>query len=404
VYDLMIEAPGFKKFTQQGITVEVAQTARIDIALQVGAATESVTVTADATLLKTESAEQSTTMDADRINALPLNFANTQTGAIRNPLAFVTVSPGAWYQPGSQDLIKVNGLPTTSFKIMLDGQDATNALTQTTTNHNQPSVEAVEEFTLQTSNFAAEFGQVGGGLFNFTAKSGANQLHGSLYDYFVNEDLNAGNPFTNSGNGHLVRPNAKKNDFGGSVGGPVVIPKVYDGHDKTFFFVNVESYLDRKVISGQFITVPTVAMRTGDFSSILTGRNLGTDPLGRPILENAIYDPNTARSVNGQTVEDVFPGNIIPKSAIDPVAAKVQALIPLPTNSNLVNNFAQFAPNPRTQIITTGKADHSTSNITRATSTVTPTDCRFLSPRIAISMSRLRQPGSISTTRFHLPC
>jgi hypothetical protein len=358
VYGVTVEAPGFKRFTQQGVTVEVAQTARVDIALQVGAASESVTVSADATLLKTESAEQSTTMDADRINALPLNFANTQTGAIRNPLAFVTVSPGAWYQPGSQDTIRVNGLPTTSFKIMLDGQDATNALTQATTNHNQPSVEAVSEFTLQTSNFAAEFGQVSGGLFNFTAKSGSNQFHGSAYDYFVNEDLNAGNPFTNSGNGHLVRPPAKKNDFGGTFGGPVVIPKVYDGHDKTFFFVNVESYLDRKVISGQFITVPTLPMRNGDFSSILTGRTLATDPLGRPIMENAIYDPATSRTVSGQTVEDPFSGNIIPPSRFDPVAAKVQALIPAPTNSNLVNNFAQFAPNPRTQIITTVKADH----------------------------------------------
>jgi hypothetical protein len=364
-YELSIEAPGFKKFTQIGITVEVAQTARVDITLQVGATTESITVSSDAALLKTESAEQSTTLDADRINSLPLNFANTQSGAIRNPLAFVTVSPGAWYQPGSQNTLRVNGLPTTSFKMMLDGQDATNALTQATTNHNQPSVEAVEEFTLQTSNFAAEFGQVSGGLFNFTAKSGTNQFHGSLYDYFVNEDLNAGIPFTNSGNGHLVRPNAKKNDFGGSVGGPVILPKLYDGHDKTFFFANVESYLDRKVISGQFITVPTLAMRNGDFGSILTSRQLNTDPLGRAIMENSIYDPSTARTVSGQTVEDVFPGNIIPKDRIDPVAAKVQALIPLPTNSNNINNYAQFAPNPRTQIISTVKVDHNLSSVSK---------------------------------------
>ena len=138
----------------------------------------------------------------------------------------------------------------------------------------------------------------------------------------------------------------------------MVIPKVYDGHDKTFFFVNIESYLDRKVISGQSITVPTLAMRNGDFSSILTGRMLAMDPLNRPIMENSIYDPGTARQASGQTVEDPFPVNVIPRSQIDPVAAKIQTLIPLPTNGNLVNNYAQFAPNPRTQIITTGKADH----------------------------------------------
>ncbi len=357
-YTVTIAAAGFRKLIHTGITVEVAQTVRVDMTLQVGAASDSVTISAEASLLKTESAEQSTTMDANRIDALPLNFANTQGGAIRNPLAFVTVSPGAWYQPQSQDTIRVNGLPTTSFKIVLDGQDATNSLTQATTNHNQPSVEGVEEFTLQTNNFAAEYGQVSGGLFNFTSKSGTNAFHGSLYDYFVNDDLNAGNPFTNNGNGHLVRPADKKNDFGATIGGPVIIPKLYNGHNKTFFFTNVESYLDKKVTSGVFFTVPTVAMRGGNFGSTLTGRTLATDPLGRQIMENSIYDPATARAYNGTTVEDPFPGNIMPVSRFDPVAAKIQALIPLPTNPGSVNNYAEFAPNPRTQILGTAKGDH----------------------------------------------
>lgn len=359
VYDISVEASGFKKLTQRGVTVEVAQTARIDLALQVGAASESITVQADATLLKTESAEQSTTISSERINALPLNFAATQGGAIRNPLAFVALSPGAWIQPGSQNTIRINGAPNTSFKIMLEGQDATNGLTQATTNHNQPSVEAIQEFTLQTSNFAAEFGQVSGGLFNFTAKSGTNRLHSAVYDYFVNEALNAGQPFTDAGNGRLIRPPSKKNDFGGTLGGPVVLPKLYNGRDRTFFFFNLEAYVDRKVISGQLITVPTLAMRNGDFSSVLTGRQLATDPLGRSILENTIYNPATQRVENGAVVRDPFIGNKIPVEMLDPVALKIQSLIPLPTNSNVVNNYSQFAPNPRTQILDGVKVDHS---------------------------------------------
>ncbi|MDQ1473405.1 MAG: hypothetical protein QOJ99_4885 [Bryobacterales bacterium] len=361
LYNITVEAPGFKKLIQSGVTVEVAQTARIDLALQVGAASESVTVSADATLLKTESAEQSTTISSERINALPLNFAATQGGAIRNPLAFVALSPGAWIQPGSQNTIRINGAPNTSFKIMLEGQDATNGLTQATTNHNQPSVEAIQEFTLQTSNFAAEYGQVSGGLFNFTAKSGTNRFHSAVYDYFVNEDLNAGQPFTDSGNGHLIRPPNKKNDFGGTLGGPVVIPKIYNGRDKTFFFFNLEAYVDRKVISGQLITVPTLAMRSGDFSSALTRRQLAVDPLGRPIFENTIYNPATQRVENGAVVRDPFPNNLIPASMFDPVALRIQNLIPLPTNPGVVNNYSQFAPNPRTQIIDGVKVDHSFS-------------------------------------------
>ena len=105
----------------------------------------------------------------------------------------------------------------------------------------EPSVEAVQEVAVQTSNYAAEFGQAGGGLFNFTMKSGTNQFHGSGYDYFVNEALNAGTPFTNDGNGHLLRPRQRRNDYGFSVGGPVWIPKVYNGHDKTFLLSSTGS-------------------------------------------------------------------------------------------------------------------------------------------------------------------
>jgi hypothetical protein len=360
VYELTIDSPGFKKFYRTGITVQVAQTARIDIVLQLGSANESITVSADATMLKTESAEQSTTISRERLLALPLYFGSGQGGgAIRNPLTFATLVPGAVYQTTSNNQIRVNGLPNQSFKVVLDGQDNTNPLTQQNANATMPSMEAVEEFTLQSSNFAAEFGQVVGGLFNFTTRSGGNQFHGGAFEYFTNEALNAGVPFTDNGKGGLVRPRTRKSDYGFSAGGPVWIPKVYNGHDKTFFYFTYEGYTDQKTAAGTLTTVPTTAMRNGDFSAIQTGRTLGTDTLGRSILENTIYDPATARVVNGQVVTDAFPGNRIPLNRIDPVAQKILSLVPQPINSGLINNWAPVYPNPKTQSIVSIKGDHS---------------------------------------------
>jgi hypothetical protein len=161
--------------------------------------------------------------------------------------------------------------------LRVEGQDATAMITNGNTSQTQPSVEATHEVAIQTSNYAAEFGQAGSGLFNITMRSGTNQFHGSVYDYFVNEALNAGWPYTDNGNGGLQRPRERRNDWGFSFGGPV-LTKFYDGHNKTFFFVNFEQY--RETTSNNFpITVPTLAYRNGDFREALTGRTLGTDGL-----------------------------------------------------------------------------------------------------------------------------
>src|SRR5439155_1546748 len=126
--------------------------------------------------------------------------------------------------------------------IRVEGQDSNNSRLMIRQDQVQPSVEALEEVSVQTSNFAAEYGQVSGGLFNFVAKSGTNQFHGSAFEYFVNEDLGAGIPYTNGGNGHLVRPKNRRHDYGGSVGGPVWIPKLYNGRNRTFFFFAYEKF------------------------------------------------------------------------------------------------------------------------------------------------------------------
>src|SRR6266567_3029911 len=314
-YSLTVQANGFKRFTQAGIEVQVAGTDRIDVSLQVGSTSESITISAEAPLLKTESAEQSTIVSGERINNLPLNFGGGggSTGSVRSPYLFNVLSPGVG-DNASGTGADVNGLQANTFRVQVDGQDATsqNDIGWTSTVA-QPSVDMIQEFSLQTSNFAAEFGQIGGGLYNFTTKSGTNELHGAAYEYFTNEDLDAYRPYT------YVNPRSRKNDFGGTLSGPVWLPRIYNGRNKTFFYFNIEFYRNTVNTMGNFITLPTGAMRGGDFSALITGNSLGADPLGRPILQNAIYDPSTARNVNGQLVTDPFPANVIPRARIDPV-------------------------------------------------------------------------------------
>ncbi len=362
VYDLTVEAAGFSKLEQKGIRVRVADTARVDVVLQVGATTESVTVTADAPLLSTESAAQSTTIGRDQLNQLPVNFA-IGAGAVRNPLSFLQLTPGASIM--GWNTVKINGAPTGTFKIIFEGQDSTSALDARVSDESQPSVEAIEEFTLQVSNYAAEFGQVGGGLFNFTSRSGTNDFHGTVYDYFAHEALNAGMPFTDNGSGGLVRARVRRHDMGANIGGPVILPKIYNGRQKTFFFFNYEMFRDIQRKFDGYATVPTDAYRGGDFSAALTGRNLGTDGLGRPILENVIYDPRSNRTVDGRIYRDPFAGNVIPKSAMDPVALKVQELFPKATGSGLVNNYEKRYQYRKIQDIPSIKIDHNFADNSR---------------------------------------
>ncbi len=237
-YELSITVPGFKKYTRSGLTVQVAETLRIDVSLEVGNATESVTVTEAATLLKTESGELSHNVPTETVDALPIMGIGSSvagSSAIRNPQAVAYLLPGAFVAENAN--LRINGAPGNTAAYRLEGQDASNGDAPTQQAQTQPSVDAIQEVTVQTSNFAAEYGQVGGGFFNYTMKSGTNQIHGSAYDYFVNEAFNAGTPWLG------VRPTARRNDYGFTVGGPVVIPHVYNGHDKTFFFFNWEQYL-----------------------------------------------------------------------------------------------------------------------------------------------------------------
>jgi len=355
-YELTVTAAGFEKYIQRGIGVQVVQVLRVDIVMKVGSATESVTVNADAALLRTENAEMSHNLSTERVDALPNSTTN-----VRDPFAFSGTMPGVTggvTGPAGSATIRVNGSPATTYRVLLDGQDITNANQDPShTLEQQPAVEALQEFTLQASNYSAEFGQITGGLFNFTTKSGTNGLHGVAFTFVRNEDLNAGRAYTSSGNGHHLRPYSRARNYGGGVGGPVVIPKIYNGRNKTFFFANLELYRTYGQTDG-YVTMPTVAMKAGNFSQALTGRALGTNPNGSAIAENMIFDPNTDQTVNGQITRTPFPGNIIPSTRFDPVALKIQnSWFPDPTNANLVNNWNQKFVTPEKRHIPSIKVD-----------------------------------------------
>ena len=265
-YTLTVDATGFKKFDRPGLVVQVAETARVDAVLEVGSSTETITVNTEAPLLKTESGEISHQVDYTAADLLPL-FTTNGTGAARsgsNPRSADRSEHTARRAQTTDTMLRINGLPSSSQTIMVEGMDATNGMWRQQNQNTQQGADAVQEVSVQTSNFAAEYGGAGGGYLNFTMKSGTNQYHGSGYDYFVNSALNAGLPFsancnqidncaTDPNSGH-IKNDIKRNDYGFTLGGPVRIPKIYNGKDKTFFFFNFEQFRQTTVTNNGIAT------------------------------------------------------------------------------------------------------------------------------------------------------
>ncbi len=367
-YEITVTAPGFKKFVRQNVRVPAAQTVAVDITLEVGAATESVTVSADVSLLKTESSDVSHNVTGDRLTALPiLPIGNgfSSSHGVRNPMAVANLAPGTFFDPNLN--IRVNGAPSNTESVRLDGQDATNGVVTFSQAQTQPSVEALQELSLQTSNYAAEYGQAGAGLINYTTKSGTNEYHGSGYDYIANEAFNAAQAYTHN------RPRLRRQNGGGTLGGPIRIPKIYNGRDRTFFFFNYEFFSEKGLISNQFPTVPTDAYRNGDFSALLAPplrRTLtppaggpSTDITGQPFLNGQIFDPSSQfTGADGRRVWQPFSNNQIPQARFDPSAVKVLNLIPRANLPGLVSNYNRPYPTDRYTSIPAVKIDHSFSS------------------------------------------
>jgi hypothetical protein len=341
-YDLKIGVPGFKTYEHKKFRLSAQQTLREDVTLEVGATTESVTVTAEASLLKMQSGEIVHNVTLSQFNNLPV-LPISQTGAgFRDPFGVARMLPGVSYTSGTTMVI--NGNPNNTVQFRLDGMTTgatggNRALTQFT----QPSTEAVQEMAIQTSNYAAEFGTAGGGVFNMVMKSGTNALHGSVYDYAVNEAFNAATPYTG------LKNTQRRHNYGITAGGPVIIPKVYNGRNRTFFFAGWEQYLENTTVTTTSPTVPIDAYRRGDFSTLLAVENRPVrvanqnyaDPLGRPVLSGMIFDPNTDRLQPSGSgfVRDQFPNNAIPLARFDPISVKVLQMVPNPTGVNASRGF-----------------------------------------------------------------
>lgn len=386
-YSVSVKVQGFKNYVHTNLTVGATQVLKEDVALQVGnATTDTVTVTAEASLLKTESGDMTHNVSLDNLNQLPLlgiGTANSGTSGVRNPYNSLQTLPGvtSYASSGQFTLNGLGGNVTETMRV--EGQDATSRLfgTYNYTQMAQPSADSIQEVAYQTSNYAAEFGQAGSVVINMTMKSGTNQFHGTGYEYFVNEDLNAGNPFSISTTGKgKYRPRNRRNDFGGTLGGPIYIPKIYNGHNKTFFFWNYEEFLEATQY-GFTDTVPTPAFLKGDFSAIspngtcslcaqygiqttaLGTPTIQTDALGRQMFANALYDPlSRATTSGGLGYANVFPNNQIPLARFDNVAQKVIALLPAATNNNLIGNYTANIGGNRYSAIPSIKIDHNLSD------------------------------------------
>ncbi len=324
-YVVSVEAPGFRRLVQRGLTLQINQQAQLDLQLQLGQVSESVEVTAAAPLLQSEASSLGTVVNEQLVNQLPLNG--------RNFVQLATLSPGVTgvgfaaggtimsgtrpddRRPGTE--IFSNGNREGSNNFLYDGIDNNERLTLSIVL--RPAVEAVREFKIQTNLYSADVGRNSGAVVDVITKSGTNQLHGSLFEFLRNSAMDARNFFNPKG---TFFPSFRLNQFGGSLGGPVVIPGLYRGKDRTFFFVDFEGFR-RTSQSLQLGNVPTLRMRQGDFSEA-----------------NTIYDPLTTRAnPAGGFLRDPFPGNIIPPNRWDPKSAILINAYPQPTTSGRFNNY-----------------------------------------------------------------
>jgi Carboxypeptidase regulatory-like domain len=346
-YELSVTVSGFKKYNHTNFHLAAGQTLGEDIGLQVGQSTESVTISAEASLLQTESSEVSGNFTLKQLADLPLLTVGATNDGVRDYFSASRLLPGVQYCDsatcpggGSGNAITVtviNGTPNNSLGTRLDGatMNPTSSRLGGATMETQSSSDAVQEVNILTSSFAPEFGAGLGAVVNVVTKSGTNELHGSAYDYLVNTALNATPAYLG------VKNAIHQNDFGFTVGGPVWIPKLYNGRNRTFFFFAFEEFYQNLLNTTTYSTVPTPAYRNGDFTSLITTENrlVSTasgpyvDPLGRNIPSGTIFDPNsTFTAPGGALVRNFFPtNNVIPMSRWDPVAMKILAMVPLPT-------------------------------------------------------------------------
>ncbi|HYW42991.1 MAG TPA: TonB-dependent receptor [Bryobacteraceae bacterium] len=318
-YRIEISAAGFRRYAAEGITLTAGATIRLDAQLQLGQLTESIEVKAEAAQLQTEDAKISTAVENKMVDQLPLVVG----GALRSPFDLVATVPEA---KGSGSAVSLGGGQAASWSATLDGLSVnTNRSADAgETAYLTPSVESITEFAVDTNGFKAEYGQAGGGVITFASKSGTNEFHGTAYEFLRNDLFDARGFFAKT------RSIYKQSDFGAAAGGPVEIPKVYHGRNRTFFFLSYEGFRNRIGSNGSVLTVPTPEMYKGDFSDWVNSKG----------AQLAVYDPVSTRQNPGGSgfIRDPFPGNQIPAARFSTVT---NSIIPLaqdvtPNRSGLV--------------------------------------------------------------------
>jgi hypothetical protein len=327
-YRLNAQVPGFKQFERSGVLIEAAKLVRVDISLETGALQQTVEVTARTSQVDTDSS----TMNMTVSNTLFTEIPNSS----RDPYTLVALLPGYTnFQPsGSSVYYSVNGSPPGMDPYYVDGVNAENHVQANVTA--KPNVDSIEEVRFLTNNYSAEYGAVSGAVTISVLKSGTNTFHGTLFEFWQNNVLNAADYFA-----HVV-PRLRYNMFGGNVGGPI-------RKNKTFFFADVQIQNNPLQTVFSNITVPIAAYKAGNFSSLLTSKSVGTDALGNNVVQGAIYNPFSQQSITnaaGQAVwvRTVFPGNIIPASLFSPAALKIQQDFLLPQVSQATKNWTGVAP------------------------------------------------------------
>lgn len=312
VYTISAEKAGFKRLTRTEVEVRIAQRIDMNLQLELGDVQQTITVTAEIPLLETSTSERGANISTKFMDNLPLF-----SGGIRNPRTFVSYMPGVTANAGEQS---VSGSGGRAQEVLMDGASALNV--ESSAVFNFPSAEMFAEFKMLGSNYSAEYGRVGGGIEIYVSKSGSNWFHGAGFHNMRRDIWNANawarnsstNPATN------FRPKERFNETGGSIGGPVILPKVYDGRDKTFFFFTYTKDLRPATLGFPVLTVPTALMKQGVFTEA-----------GVP----AIYDPATTA---GNT-RSPFPNGTIPQSRFSRNSRNIVPLIPDPDVARLAGNY-----------------------------------------------------------------
>ena len=316
IYEVSVAKDGFRNLRETGLELQLDQQARMEYHLQLGSLAETVEVTASVPLLNTENSSKGDVMVSQEMVEMPLDGREFSDLAFLMPSVVPSVAvSGGGFQSG----FVTNGQRGDNVNFVIDGFNNRNPRDGTPAA--RPNLDAMQEFKMETTGYSAESGRTAGGLMTMVLKSGTNQFHGGLFEFLRNDLMDARNFFATS------KPELRRNQFGGLVNGPVVIPKLYNGRNRTFFLFSWESY--RQVQgSPAFAVVPTPAIRQGDFSAFAP-----------------IKDPLATGTCSATVGTACFPDNQIPLSRMSPQALAIQAFYPLPNYPGL-NNFYNASSAP----------------------------------------------------------